>query len=248
MNVDTKQKITYSVCLVHCVFIAFILFKAPLVPAKKQHKPIVVKTVAFKPQVTEKKATPAVSRPARVPAPDTPAVQKSPASVKKLVENKQQTKKVTAPAKTKPVPKAEPQLAIPPSLLRELEESIAKIEEKEDKQTKAKKTKAAALTPLVLQIDVPEHAQSTQMDEDYIAALTEKLHASLHLPDFGEVKIELTLNQEGTVAKLKVLKAESQQNRKYLETELPRLRFPLFSGCYAKQTAHTFTLTFCNES
>lgn len=238
MNVEIKKKITYGVCLVHCAFIALILFKAPLRPAKKQ-APIVVKTVVM--QQTEKKIAPKAptasrTAKARVPAtPPVPAPKKAAASEKK-----------PAPKATKPVPKIEKtEPSISPALLRELEESIAKIEEKEDKQKKVIKKTA----PLSLQIDAPEVAAvpSTQIEQDYIAVLTETLHASLHLPEFGEVKIELTLNQDGTVAKLRVLKTESVQNRKYLEAELPRLKFPFFRGSYAKQTAHTFTLTFCNE-
>jgi hypothetical protein len=73
------------------------------------------------------------------------------------------------------------------------------------------------------------------------------LHSSLHLPDFGAVKIELTLRQDGTVAKLKVLKTESEKNKQYLETHLVRLTFPYLKGAYAKQGEFTFVLNFCNE-
>jgi hypothetical protein len=82
---------------------------------------------------------------------------------------------------------------------------------------------------------------------DYTDILVEHLHQSLSLPDYGEVKIQLSLRQDGTVVKVIVLKTQSEKNKQYLESNLLRLRFPRFDGAYANKKEYTFILTFCNE-
>lgn len=261
-----RSAIIFSVCFVHLVFLSLLLFKSPFIPAKKQHKPILVKTVVVEPSrilIAEKKLMPVVSRTSSQSAVSTqakkavPAVKPvSKAQPKAPVEKKSATKKENPLVKEQsakvekvksPVVQSPPPPSVSPSLLKELEESIAKIEDKSDKQSLSRKTnpKTTLSIPAPLQIDALPTIELES--SDYISILTEHLHASLHLPDFGEVKIELTLQQDGTVAKLRVLKAESQQNRKYLESHLPLLKFPHLSGAFAKKNEHTFTLTFCNE-
>ena len=73
------------------------------------------------------------------------------------------------------------------------------------------------------------------------------LHENLHLPDFGEVKLQLTLSQDGKVLKVVVLNTESEKNKSYLELQLPKMRFPRLEDPFANKSQHTFVLTFCNE-
>ena len=128
------------------------------------------------------------------------------------------------------------------SLLKELEESIAKI----DKKSVAKTTPPSkAIAPIPLQIDL--HSSDFEEDADYTALLIRELHESLRLPDFGEVKIQLSLRQDGSVVKVVVLKAQSEKNKQYLESNLMRLKFPRFEGTYSNKKECTFILTFCNE-
>lgn len=269
------QSIIFAAVLsVHLIFVSVLFFQSPFLPSKKQHKPLLVKTIL--PETTtiaEKKVSSYISRASTPPqaGPATPVVKKPTPSPlpkppqpkapieKKLPEKKESplTAKPAAEAKMKiqntkpPASSSDPLHAISPSLLRELEESIAKIEDKSDKNRKAKNpdAKGKLSTPMVLQIDAlnglaPENSDNA---ENYASLLAQCLHASLHLPDFGEVKIELTLKQDGKVVKLKVLKTESEQNKKYLESHLPQLKLPHLNGSFAKQEEHTFVLNFCNE-
>jgi hypothetical protein len=147
-------------------------------------------------------------------------------------------------------PKASAIESISSSLVQELEESIAKIEDHSGKMKKNQKFigKRAPSRSNPLQIDQLDFKEEASESNDYVDILVRQLHVSLNLPDFGEVKIELTLRQDGTVAKLKVLNAESQQNRKYLEAKLPQLKFPQLSGFKPEEKEHTFVLNFCNET
>lgn len=229
-----KSILIFAVCCVHLFFLCCIVFKKPPIAEKKKMHPIAVRTVKEQvrsPVIPEKKsvATAPKPKPKPVSAP-TP----KPAVTKPVVAPKPAPKKEMP--KKKPVPQQ--RSSIPPSLLKELEESIAKIEDKGDKLKLSKKTSPSPVQPL--------HIDASN-DTSYIDILTEHLHSSLDLPDFGEVKIELTLRQDGTVVTLKVLKAESKQNKQYLESQLPHLQFLPLTGSFAEKKEHTFTLTFCNE-
>ncbi len=256
-----QRNIFFAVVFIHALFLFMILFCNPSLPPLKKHKPLIVHTVQPKPVQkittlpTSKPQAPSTPKPQPAPKPEvkkqqTPAV--APPAVKKQLEPKTPAiadKKLSSPQPTQK-PKAAPEKArakISDSLLKELEESIAKIETKSDKPTISKKTisSSKAMAPIVLQIDSQEEQSAETMS--YTDTLISYLHQELRLPDYGEVKIQLSLRQDGTVAKLSVLKAKNEKNRQYLESQLSRLRFPCFEGTLANKKEHTFVLTFCNE-
>ncbi|MBS0604711.1 MAG: hypothetical protein JSS60_06715 [Verrucomicrobia bacterium] len=288
--------IILSVLLVHLLFLLIILVAPTFIHRKKEHKPLIVKTIVPKSvsktialEKNKPRAAPASTPKAAAPkpaAPQTPPQTKKQESphpeVKKKESPKAQTKKEPAPApaivkkpaaKPTPAVKKEPAIAdktlspskqpakknpppqnrakISDSLLQELEESIAKIETKSDKSAVGKKASAPlkAIAPIALQIDSVSGGDNSSDDgeSDYADLLVGHLHRSLSLPEYGEVKIQLSLRQDGSVAKVIVLKTQSEKNRQYLESNLLRLKFPRFEGVYSNKKEHTFVLTFCNE-
>ncbi|HEY2810202.1 MAG TPA: hypothetical protein VGJ00_02275 [Rhabdochlamydiaceae bacterium] len=234
-----------SICLAHVLFLGLMLFFSPFTPKIKQHKRIAVHTVMPSP-LLENKPQPAAVKTA-APKNIAPAQTKAAAKVTEVPKKSVPTLKKEAP---KAAQKSQPvkQQHVSSALLRQLEESIAKIEDKSDKNRLSKSARAHSSTyvPAPLQMDALRVNEALS-EEDYVHSLTNQMHASLHLPDFGEVKIELTLRQDGTIAKLRVLKAESDKNRQYLESHLPQLKFSCLKGAYAKQKEYTFVLNFCNE-
>ncbi len=245
---------------IHLTFVLILLIAPPFAFRKKSHKPLIVKTVTIKPppvQIAsvEKRKVSATALPA-APAPQKTAVQAPPPpAVKKAVKKSPTPVSKKEPAiANKTLSQAKPKSAPPPSpprakisdsLIRELEESIAKIENKSDKGTA--RSRKISVAPIALQIDMTDAFQYSDAKEgDYTDLLVSHLHQYLTLPEYGEVKIQLSLQQDGTVGKIVVLKAESEKNKKYLESNLPRLRFPRFEGSYAKKKESTFILTFCN--
>lgn len=256
----TKTLILSFVLIAHLGLVLFAVFSPYPSLHKKKHPSLIVKTVAAKPLATEKKK-PHLSlaqraKTATPPAKKTEPVKKTPpppSSIKKEVAKpKAEIKKEPAVAdktlsksKTPPVKKTEQSRAkISDSLLKELEESIAKIDGKPDKTP----TKPKQLIPITLQIDnLIEDASSDQVDVNYADILVNQLHAFLSLPEYGEVKIQLSLRQDGSVVRLVVLKTQNEKNKRYLESALPRIKFPRFEGAYANKKEYTFILTFCNE-
>jgi hypothetical protein len=216
--------------------------------AKSDPKPQSVQQKKQEPPKSEikKEPTPKPIREKKEVLQKTDSAKKEPAIADKVL-----SKSKTPAAKKNPPPPPQNRANISDSLLKELEESIAKIETKSDKGAASKKTpiNSQAFTPISLQIDNPLSDDSTaeEGESSYPDTLASHLHRSLSLPDYGEVKIQLSLRQDGTVVKLIVLKTQSEKNRQYLESNLPRLQFPRFEGAYASKKEYTFILTFCNE-
>jgi len=210
----------------HLLFLVLLLFKAPFLSEQHAYKPLKINTI--------------VAAPPR-PHSAAPMHEKTPAAAaplkQKPAEKQKPTREQKTPSVKKPAPAATPaRKGFSSSLIHELQESIAKIENTQ--KTGVVKSKPSSTFTL--------HIDQKDEEEHFADVLVDILHHALHLPDFGEVKIALTLRKEGSIAKLLVLKAESEENRKYLERHLPTLRFPPLQGASAKETEHTFILTFCN--
>jgi outer membrane biosynthesis protein TonB len=237
------KAIRFIIVAVHLLFLVMLVVAPKFSVEKKKPQPLLVKTLSMKPPAVVA-AAPTKPKPqktaaaAAAPAPKKAApVQQKPAPKKESQAPKAAPKKEPAiadkqlgkPKQPAPAKKPESRAKISDSLVKELEESIAKMD-----APPAKKSKAIALMPLQIDVSSPE-------DESYVSLLVSHLHQALSLPDFGEVKIQLSLRQDGSVAKITVLKAQSEKNRQYLETHLPQIKFPRL------EKESTFILTFCNE-
>lgn len=216
------RKIIYFVVGSHLVFI-LLLFFSPVQKAAPATKHIAVRTATIRP--VEKKAAPSPKPVEKKKVAAAPKPKPQPLKSKKpAVNDAPQKKKVkTPPAKTQEEP----------------EEITTKIDSKKEKSYSSPK------------LDVPAPIEKNRLTladiietSDYQELLVSYLHQMLNLPDYGEVRIQLTLSEDGTVTKMVVLKTESQKNKEYLERNLPMLKFPrLFSN----KKEETFMLTFCNE-
>ena len=237
-----KKKICLAVLSIHFSFVLWTLLFHAAPPKALKPKHLTVKT--FSPKVqTVAAAAPAPVAAVRKKAPPPAPVKKTPAAAKKpqapapVVKRPPLADKKPAAA---PIPQKPKKTSVPQELLQELEESIAKIDEKRDKLYRRKKLEAPAAIE-VLKIDALDTEKNTS-DLSYAETLVVHLKQTLNLPDYGEVKIQLTLGKDGSVEKVVVVKSESEKNKRYLEDHLPRLKFPSLN-----RDMHTFVLTFCNE-
>jgi hypothetical protein len=242
------RKIFTTVFIFHMVALLYFIISSDMQKPKK--KPLHVKTVVAVPHIQEKKVVQAQAAPQSKPKTARPALPAPPAPVKNIPqkENKQtpnKKKQTTATKKTPPVAKKEPLSPNVSHLLQELEETIAKIDQKRDKDIPLKQIEAPKWINS-LKIDAIKEISddSAQVDFNYQDTLIQVLRESLDLPELGEVKMEITLNRDGTVVKLRVLAAESEKNRIYLEKNLCSIKFPPFD---INESRKIFVLTFCNE-
>lgn len=166
-------------------------------------------------------------------------LKKEPAITDKTISKK--------PPPVKKTPSSVNRAKISDELWQQLEEGISKMDKKDNKPFYPKiPSYNKSISPIILQIDTV-HDEAVDSQNDYVNSLIECLQSHLILPDYGEVKIQLNLRQDGTVAKLVVLKAQSEKNKQYLESKLPHLKFPLPKAREVNPKECMFILTFCNE-
>jgi len=231
------KRVTSIVISFHLLFMALLLFNPHRIPVKrithlkvqtvrplatvKQIPQAAPKTApVHKPMASPKKAAPVKAAPKTQPIPKKPATSNKPAVIEK---NK--------PVKKAPPPKNE----TPKKMWNEIDQALAKIEKK---SYPASKQPLEVPNPLTFLDELP----SGEEDDSKVSYLMGYLHDMLHLPEVGEVKVEITVRKNGTVAKVVVLHAASLKNKLYLEENLPLLQLPL-----EFEQEKTWTITFCNE-
>lgn len=138
-------------------------------------------------------------------------------------------------------------------LVAEAKERMAKISGSRDKiPSKAANSLSSVPTAITsLEVDalsVPKNAPIiSQYEVSYRDELAARLKLLLRLPEYGDVKVNLTLTRSGKVDKVAIVSAESILNRKYIEKTLPELSFPAFGNNFAAASEYTFAITLSNE-
>lgn len=189
-----------------------------------------------------------VAKPRPVPrkAPPKPVAKKTPPP--KPVEKKPAPPKPVA-KKPAPQPKPEKQVvrsAIPDKrrqeLLKQIEESIEKIDKSSHKYSSDPVPEVPkTLGPLSIDKE-PEPQVSAYQDE-----LVSRLQLMLRLPDYGDVRVRLTLGRDGSVKRVEIVSSESLTNSAYVKDTLPSLRFAAFGSQYKGEKEHIFLLTLTND-
>lgn len=138
-------------------------------------------------------------------------------------------------------------------LLAEAQKSIAQIDRASDPVKTVAKSSAVANIPGTI-----EHLQVETLGEGacggeftvqemrYYEELASHLKRQLRLPEYGQVRIKLSLERSGKFLEASVMHAESKKNRQYLEQMLPKLKYPGFGTQFAADQ-HTFIIAFSNE-
>ncbi|MBS0635016.1 MAG: hypothetical protein JSR37_06105 [Verrucomicrobia bacterium] len=96
-------------------------------------------------------------------------------------------------------------------------------------------------------IDTSDVQNCTPQERTYYDELVSRLKLSLKLPDYGEVKLQLTVNRSGKVVSVKSVKSKSSKNSDYIQKALPKLHLPPFGQNFTGENEHTFRLTLSNE-
>lgn len=130
----------------------------------------------------------------------------------------------TAPSPKKVLPKKTPPQAAKKSVENDL---VSEIE-------KNLNSLVTVATPIKKpNIEIPnyqeQHHQSEANDSSAAEQIAALLQESLELPEFGEVKIKLSINRFGVLENLEILEAKSQKNGEFLKKRLPELQFPVSS-------------------
>lgn len=239
-----KATLITVVLVIHVILLSSLYLARPSLK-RSETKKLTVKTWA-QPQPKKTTSTTLTKKANTIPkAKSTP--KKPETSTKLPVKKPSQTIKKQEPVKEKEKPtEIKKQKTAQEQRLKEIQERIAKIEAKSDRMS----SKPEFIVPAMIALSTPatsEHIEEASFaEEDSVSFLVGYLQQNLQLPDVGEVQIQLTFRKDGSIEDIKVLKAESQKNKKYLEEHLTKLSFPSMNTS-SKEPSRSFLLTFCNK-
>lgn len=94
----------------------------------------------------------------------------------------------------------------------------------------------------------PKAAPPPPPDSNYKEDLAQQMQLMMRLPEYGTVRVSLTLTSVGKVKQVDVLSAASEKNRLYVLQSLPELSFSPFGKYFAGEREHVFCLTLNNET
>ncbi len=145
------------------------------------------------------------------------------------------------------------------ALLAKAKETLAKMGETRDKMSSSSSSvnlEAAALPQElgVLQVDALPWGETGSSGEwgtkeiSYSDEVAYRLKMALRFPDYGAVKIKLTLDRTGRIVKVETVQSESSKNKAYVESKIPTLLFPSFGQRFQGVQQNTFVITLQNDS
>lgn len=182
-----------------------------------------------------------------------PAKQTMPIAVRTFVAPKPQpsqsapkNQQIVTQAKPKAAPKA-PARKKARDVMSDLQKNMAKIETKRDSKQQSQSVSKAKRPAKKQSPQVAKEVAAPMVTPQYPLLLVQKLKSALHLPEEGDVKLELILKNSGEVIKVNVLSSLSPDNALYLENEITKMRFPAFTADLIGKKEHTFTLTFRHD-
>lgn len=183
---------------------------------------------------------------------------KAPPKENKKNENKpssQVTQKETPKQTLSPDPKEVALKAKKNELLLSAKEKISKINLSSDTMVgKSKQLELTTATPSRIEsltsdtLSIDTDATLSVKESAYKDELRSRLKLMLKLPQYGDVKIKLTINRQGKVSDLKVISAANQMNKEYIEKNLKKMNLPPFGSNFPGEESYTFTITISNES
>ncbi|MCB1114026.1 MAG: hypothetical protein KDK62_04655 [Chlamydiia bacterium] len=188
------------------------------------------------------KLTPKKSAPQKIIA-EAPPPPPQPKKEKKVEEKPKDTPKEKPKSIPKNIPKTPPKEPPkkPSANDKKKQELLAKAKESLNKPTDKKEELK------VPEIALPQEEGLSTEQRSYRDELVGRLKLLLKLPEYGLVKLRLTIGSGGEVAKVEILSATSQKNRKHIESTLPTLTFPAPGKNGDKSGKISFLLTLSSD-
>lgn len=158
--------------------------------------------------------------------------------------------KQTSPAKQTSFSKApsnpKPSTAKKPaSVTKPATKSAAKKTTAPESCTVAKESKRASLyVPEIHEVSVS--SEPADSHSSYASYLVSYLQGSLELPEYGTVRVKLTIDRYGRLMECDILDTQSQKNGTFLKEKIQDLTLPVFSDFGIMDLTQTFTISFRN--
>ncbi|MBN1915117.1 MAG: hypothetical protein JW769_04440 [Parachlamydiales bacterium] len=225
MNIfSSHKKLIYIVVIAHCGIVMSLWVSSKISKVYHREKPLVVKEIVFEEASSREVVQPIVSPHKKSP------VNTVVSSSKKNILKKEATDRTSSLHKN-PV--------VAQSLLRKMQTSLNKIEEHQKPPLSRQVLTLPKRIEIVSQKSSPEKEQKGSFEERLIM----ELQSHLHLPEYGAVKLEMTIT-DGRIDHVYILHAQNQKNAEYLKKTLLQVSFPWFNQ-YSRQ--EKFVVLFRNE-
>ncbi len=242
------------------------IVEAPKVIPMEKTPPIPSPTVKKEPaaEKNNKPAPVANEKPEKQPVPVKKVAEpsksppkKQPEKENKQLEEKKQRERMEAEKKREQEIAAAQEAARKKelALLAKAKENLAKMNENREKIASSTTPKLNT-TPLPKELD-SLHVDALAMGENseswgtkeasYADEVAYRLKMALKLPDYGAVKVKLTISRTGKVIKVETMQSESKKNTSYIETKIPNLLFPAFGLKFQGVEQNTFVITLQND-
>lgn len=233
------KQIGLTVLFFHAVLVTFILLDHTLRKSRQFPTKIAIRT--FSPSIIS------TAPPKTIPvtgnaSPQKAANTKKQGNVKKPTVSKKETpSKILKKRGESPVERKERISHEQTALLQEMAENLEILSSSTEIQTPRRKLNLPSSIPKRISVD-----DEIQLDPSYGAALGAYLQEALDLPEYGEVKVKLTIDAAGTLLTMEILETRNKKNSEFLKKRLPELSFPCFNDFGILDTVHNFTITFTN--
>lgn len=227
--------VVLAVALVHVLLIWWVSTQLFVTPAPPPRKPLVVQSIRLQPTtpIADKSSSGVETTPQPKPKPK--------AKPKAKPKPKPEAKAEPKPAEKKPKPveaKKTPKIAA--DKLAQAKANLNQIHHSTPTREQKSTSAVSALPELASAI-------ATSNENSYEEILAERLRLLLTLPDYGDVKIKLTVSRIGHVVSVDVLQADSEENRQYVLKTLPMTKLPAFGKDLKGRDQETFRLVLSND-
>ncbi len=128
---------------------------------------------------------------------------------------------------------------------------LSKIEKQLDATAVKKNYKETLSVPKKIErlsIDTKIEVSHHEGNKQYQSRLIEEMQNHLHLPEYGEVCMELMIDRRGQITNIKVLETKSKKNEMYLKHALEEMTFPWIREFFSEKNSMQFTITFRNQN
>lgn len=223
---------------------------------KEETQPSENKIQENKSQENKSKVIPVV-KPEQKPVIPKPSIEKKPAKlIPKPIEQKKPVveKKKAAPPPPSPSPKIEKEKPDNKEWIALAKEKIGKIALSSDTISNSSHQNLKEIaTPLPIEnfitdLSFIDSGTTFSVKESaYRDELAKRLKLYLKLPEYGEVKVKLTIDRTGKVTFTKVLSFQSAKNASFIEQNLPKLKMPPFGDNFKGASDYDFTIVLSNE-
>lgn len=264
-----SPKILLSVAAFHLVFLCLLNITSHREAKIKHPKKIAVRTVilphveksvsvishkgiqetpAAHPQATPLESPP-LSKPQESPKPSAPKTsvqEKNQPAIKKSAHPPPQKKETTKTSMQAAATKTDTKTTTTSKsqLLSLMQESLSKLDATSDHVQKSGSGKASlSKGGNIISKLGSENFSGWTVEASYQEELVAYLKHLIQLPEKGDVKLQLTLTQEGKVTKVVIVSSLSEKNKTYLEKTLTTLTFPPFDQQFKGEKEHTFPIT-----